>query len=182
MPKDIFESPAVYRHSLICHMNSDKLIDTFWSMTHHVLSIYMNTPLSVCGLKGVISLSTIILDDFTLLFIFILFLTVSSMANDQFNHIEQKNSVKWNISPQVLTLFSSCFNFNWLFLKFIQITFFVCLYYLGKAQISTGRGRLFEKWQWKWTNCLPQVVELWWGLDEWRNVKLLEYHLVFTTF
>lgn len=48
----------------------------FWSVTHHVLSTYMNTPLSVYGLKGVISLSTIILDNFILLFIFILFHTL----------------------------------------------------------------------------------------------------------
>lgn len=69
LPK-IFESEAVCRHSLICCMSSCKLTDIFWSMTHHVPSIYMNTPLSVCGLKGMISVSTIILDDFTFLFAF----------------------------------------------------------------------------------------------------------------
>lgn len=63
----IFESVAECRHSLICRMNSYKLIDAFWSMTHPVTSIYVNAPLSACGLKGVISTSTIILDVFLLL-------------------------------------------------------------------------------------------------------------------
>lgn len=73
---EIFESEVVCRHNLIFCMNSCKLIDTAWSVTHYVPSIYMNTPLLVCGLKGIISLSTIILDDFISLFIYTLFHTV----------------------------------------------------------------------------------------------------------
>lgn len=101
LPK-IFESEAVCRHSLICCMSSCKLTDIFWSMTHHVPSIYMNTPLSVCGLKGMISVSTIILDDFTF-YLHSFSHCVSSIVNDQFHCLQQNNNVKWNISLQVLT-------------------------------------------------------------------------------
>ena len=40
---EIFESEVVCRHNLICCMHSCKLIDTSWSVTHYVPSIYMNT-------------------------------------------------------------------------------------------------------------------------------------------
>lgn len=72
LPK-IFESVPPCSHTLICCMNSCKLTDTFQSMTHHAVSIYMNGPLSVRGFKGVISVSGTILDGF-IVFIFI-FLT-----------------------------------------------------------------------------------------------------------
>lgn len=92
---EIFESAAVCRNSLIFWINLNKLIDTLWSVTHHVMSIHMNTPLSVYGLKGVISMSTIILDDFLLRFIFILFHTVFHLWW-MTNSITYTKRVKWN--------------------------------------------------------------------------------------
>lgn len=78
-------------------MNSDTLIDTFWYMTYHVVSIYVTTPLLVCRLKGVLGVSTIILDDFIFTFTsFLSFLhSVLSMVNDQFHCLQQNNNVKY---------------------------------------------------------------------------------------
>lgn len=65
-------------------MNSYMLIDTFESMTHHVMSISMNTPLLVYGLKRAINRSIVILGHFILLSL-PFFYTVLSMVNDHFN-------------------------------------------------------------------------------------------------
>lgn len=99
---EIVESSAICRQILTHRVNSNKLLDHFWSMTHHGLSIYMNTPLSICGLKGVFSLSTV--GWFYFMFYFYSFsLCVSSMVNDQFLlHLAKESSKVKHYPPSFL--------------------------------------------------------------------------------
>lgn len=55
--------------NLICYMNSCKLIDPSWVRDSLCVINLYEYPLSVCGLKGMISLSTIILVDFISLYL-----------------------------------------------------------------------------------------------------------------